>query len=85
MRGCFLHAPERRVRRAASVVYAVATGLAVAVWFQTGGWVALDDRLWLRAAGAVLPSVLAWWIAAGMGLRLVRAFDRRAGDVGASR
>jgi heme/copper-type cytochrome/quinol oxidase subunit 2 len=79
----FLDSRDPRTRRLSAVVYAVATGAAVAAWFLEGGWDQVGQSNWAGALAFVVVSVLVWWLVAGLGLRLVRRLDR-TGNQGSS-
>jgi hypothetical protein len=40
-----------------------------------GGWSAFARSNWIAAGLPVITAVMAWWIVAGVGLRIVRRFD----------
>jgi hypothetical protein len=86
MEGRFMHSPDAGVRRRSAVVYCAATGVST---FAFAGWGGLDHlgaARFVDAAGLVLAVLPLWWIAAGIGLRIVaRSHARDPDDIRTAR
>ncbi len=76
MPGRYLHSDSPSARRAAAIVYSVATGAAVFYWTVAGaGWPALRAGKIIDALLLLIGATMIWWLVAGVGLRIVGRFD----------
>lgn len=88
MGGRYLHSDSPGARRAAAVVYSVATGAAVFYWTVAGaGWPALRAGKIIDPLFLLIGATMIWWLVAGVGLRVVGRFDvsRRDASLGGSK
>lgn len=70
----FLHSESALIRKLSCLVYCAATLVATIFW---AAYARVDDPFPARWVWAVFGAVPIWWIAAGVGLRLVRLVERR--------
>ena len=81
MGGRYLHSDSPGARRAAAVVYSVATGAAVFYWTVAGaGWPALRAGKIIDPLFLLISATMIWWLVAGVGLRVVGRFDASRRD-----
>ena len=80
MRGRYLHSDSPTARRAAAIVYSVATGAAVFDWTAAGGWPALRAGKIIDPLFLLISATMIWWLVAGVGLRVVGRFDASRRD-----
>lgn len=76
----YLHSGRAWIRRLSAIAYSVATAAATLIWVLSGGLDAIREGRVLAALAMAFVVVPAWWITAGISLRVVRFVDRHYSD-----